>query len=89
MKKVREWLSNKLSSILTYVKKRAPKRISGDTSGSGLFVGWLVPVVFIGFALGSALFGRLDWTFLWVGFATLYIRLFLREVREPDQANIF
>ena len=89
MGKLRDWLVARVSSAVSAIKNRRPRIVSGAISDVEMFSGWMVPVVLLGLAAGSLLFGRVDWMFLWIALDALFLKFFLREIREPDQAYVF
>lgn len=84
-----KWIMEKLSAAAAAAKNRRPQKAFGFISNSKLLYGWMPPLVFLMFSITSTILGRFDWGFLWLALAVLYVRLFLKEVRAPDQAYVY
>lgn len=89
MGKIWNWVRTKASNFAAAVNNRRPKKVSGPISNCELYCGWLPPLALVMFAIAALMLGRPDWMFLWLALDAIYIRMFLSEVRDPDQANIY
>lgn len=89
MGKIWNWIKAKASSFATAANSQRPKKVSGPISNFELYCGWLPPLTLMVFAIAALVLGRPDWMFLWLALGAIYIRAFIREVQDPDQANVY